>query len=489
MMRQRYEMYIDGKWVESQSGETFLAYSPASGEVIAELPKGGREDARTAIAAANANKGKIAQMPPFERARLCHRVADLIEERRDEIARIVTLDQGKPYHTEALEEVDECVEYFRISAEDIKRLETSVIPSGSPNKRVLTLRQPHGVYAVISPWNWPLTMPAEFLAPALAAGNAIVWSPASTTSLVAVKLAECIVDAGVPEGVFNLITGPGATVGDEIAGHPDTDAVGLVGSIEVGRLVARRGACKPMLLELGGNGPMIILDDADLEKAVKGTVLGCFMCAGQSCSAGERILVHQAIHDAFVECLTQATKDIVLGDPFDERTTMGPLNNEGVASKMDIHIEDALAKGAKLVCGGRRAAGFPTDLYYEPTILDQVSPDMLVNQEETFGPIAPIIPFSSDEECLLLANSCEFGLLSSVYTRDLSRAFYFAEQLQSGWVNINESSNYWEPHLPFGGRSGTASGVGRVGGKYALLEMTDLKTIVFDVSYSSGKKE
>jgi len=480
-----HQMYIDGAWVDSLGGETFQSCSPATGEVIAEMPKGTREDARRAIAAAKAHKHRIAHMAPFERAKLCHRVSDLIENRREEIARVLTLEQGKPYHTEALVEVDECVEYFRTAAEDIKRLETSVIPSGNANKRVLTVRPPRGVYAVISPWNWPLTMPAEFLAPGLAAGNAIVWAPASTTSLVAVKLAECIAEAGVPEGVFNLITGPGEVVGDEIAGHANTDAIAFVGSTEVGRHVARRGAGKPMLLELGGNGPMVILDDADIKKAVRGTVLGCFLCAGQSCTAGERILVQQAIHDEFVERLTEATKTIVLGDPFNERTTMGPLNNDSVASKMDLHVQDALSKKATLLCGGHRASGFPTNLYYQPTILDHVSTEMLVSQEETFGPIAPIITFSSDEECLALANKSEYGLLSSVYTRDLSRAFYFAERMETGWVNINESSNYWETHLPFGGRSGKGSGVGRVGGKYGLLEMTDLKTIVIDVTGDS----
>jgi succinate-semialdehyde dehydrogenase/glutarate-semialdehyde dehydrogenase len=484
MERRRYQMHIDGAWVDSLNGDTFESRSPATGEILAEMPKGTREDARRAITAAKAHQHEIANMPPFERARLCHRIANRIEERREEMARVLTLDQGKPYYTEAQIEVEECAEYFRCAAEDIKRLETSVIPSGDACKRVITIRPPRGVYAVISPWNWPLTMPAEFLAPGLAAGNAIVWSPASTTSLVALKLAECIIEAGVPKGVFNLVTGPGAVVGDEMAGHPNTDAVAFVGSTEVGRHVARRGAGKPMLLELGGNGPIIIFNDADLDKAVVGTVLGCFLCAGQSCTAGERILVHQAIHDEFVERLLKATKSIVLGDPFDKKTTMGPLNNEDVARKMDLHIEDALNKGARLLCGGRRPAGFPTDLYYEPTLLDRVSTEMLISQEETFGPIAPIMTFNSDENALALANGSEYGLLSSVYTRDLSRAFCFAERLQTGWVNINESSNYWETHLPFGGRSGKSSGMGRVGGKYALLEMTDLKTVVIDVTRS-----
>src|SRR3989475_9716093 len=235
------------------------------------------------------------------------------------------------------------------------------------------------------------------------------------------------------------------------------------------------------MLELGGNGPIVIFEDADIDRAVEGVIVGCFLCAGQSCTAGERILVQRGFQEAFIDRLAEAVDKIRLGDPFDDATTLGPLNNEGVATKMDEHVADALAGGAKLVLGGKRAEGFPTRLYYPATILDGVVPTMRVSKEETFGPVAPIIKFRDEKEALTLANDSPYGLLGAVYTRDLSRALRFADALETGWVNVNESTNYWEAHLPFGGRAGKKSGIGRVGGRFALEQMTDLKTIVIEV--------
>jgi len=340
---------------------------------------------------------------------------------------------------------------------------------------------PRGVYAVITPWNWPLTMATELIAPALAGGNTVVWTPASSTSVISVALMECIAEADLPPGAVNLVTGPGAEVGDEVAGHPLVDGVGFVGSTATGGSVARRAAGKHVMLELGGNGPMIVFGDANIEHAIEGAIVGCYLCAGQSCTAGERILVEESAHDAFVAGLEQAAKKLRLGDPFAPDTTLGPLNNEGVATKMDNHIADAVGSGAKVVLGGKRAEGFPTSLYYEATILDDVKPDMLVSREETFGPIAPVIKFRGEAEALALANDSPYGLLGAVYTRDLSRALRMADKLETGWVNINESSNYWEAHLPFGGRAGKRSGIGRVGGRFALEQMTDLKTVVIEI--------
>jgi succinate-semialdehyde dehydrogenase/glutarate-semialdehyde dehydrogenase len=324
-------------------------------------------------------------------------------------------------------------------------------------------------------------MATELIAPALAGGNTVVWTPASSTSVISVALMECIAEADLPPGAVNLVTGPGAEVGDEVAGHPLVDGVGFVGSTATGASVARRAAGKHVMLELGGNGPMIVFGDADVTHAVEGAIVGCYLCAGQSCTAGERILVEESIHDEFVERLEAAAKQLRLGDPFAPDTTLGPLNNEGVATKMDEHIADALGGGAKLVLGGKRAEGFPTRLYYPATILDDVKPDMLVSREETFGPIAPVIRFRGEAEALAIANDSPYGLLGAVYTRDLSRALRMADQLETGWVNINESSNYWEAHLPFGGRAGKRSGIGRVGGHFALEQMTDLKTVVIEI--------
>src|SRR5207253_7368954 len=258
-------------------------------------------------------------------------VAGVVGRRREELDRWLSLDQGKPYKAEALGEVGEAVEYFRIAAEDIKRLETNVIPSMARNKLVFTLRVPRGVYGVITPWNWPLTMATELIAPALAGGNTVVWAPAPSTSAVSVKLMECLAEADLPPGTVNLVTGPGPVVGDEIAGHPLVNGVGFIGSTATGASVARRAAGKHLMLELGGNGPIIVFADADLERAVQGTITGCFLCAGQSCTAGERILVEEGASDEFVALLEREVGRLRLGDPFAPETTLGPLNNAGVA--------------------------------------------------------------------------------------------------------------------------------------------------------------
>jgi acyl-CoA reductase-like NAD-dependent aldehyde dehydrogenase len=474
-----YSMVIGGAWAESESGARLEATSPATGESLGTVPEGTREDAQRAITAANAAWRDWAARSAFERAAALERVGDLIEERREDLARTLTLDQGKPLHAEAYGEVEELVVYWRMAAADATRMAGSMPPSVDAGKRILAYRVPRGVVGVITPWNWPYTMPAEMIAPALAAGNAVVWVPAPSTSVCAVKLAECIVDAELPAGVFSMVTGPGAVVGDEVAGSAGTQAVGFIGSVATGQSVARRAAGKAAVLELGGNGPMVVLDDADVHAAAEASLAASFLCAGQSCTAGERFLVHEAVHDEFVDALQAAVeRSITLGDPFAEETTMGPLNNEPTAQKMDRHVADALERGARLVAGGSRATGFPTGLYWEATVLDDVTDEMEVAREETFGPVVPITKISSDDEALQIANASPYGLLTAVWTKDLGRGLRFAEAVDAGWVNINESTNYWESHLPFGGRAGSSSGVGRVGGASVIDAFTEPKTVV-----------
>jgi len=472
-------MFVAGEWRPALSGAEENATSPATGEDLGPVAWGDREDARRAVAAAAAAFDGWAAETAFARAAALHRIADVCVRRRQELARALTLDQGKPLHAEAYDEVDELVAMWRGAAEDGVRLEGAIPPSSSPGKRVLLMRRPLGPVAVVTPWNWPYTMPAEVVAPALAAGNTVVWTPAASTAVCSGLLAECVAEADLPPGVFNFVLGPGPVVGDEIVSNPGTVAVGFIGSTRTGRQIAQRAAGKALLLEMGGNGPLVVLDGADVEAAVEGTLSACFLCAGQSCTAGERLLVDERVRDEFVERLaTRVAGEVRLGDPFAAETTMGPLNNEPVAAKMDAHVGDALARGATVVAGGARDAGFPTDLYWPATILDGVPADADAATEETFGPIAPVVSVSSLEQAIELTNASPYGLLAAIFTGDVMEGLRFADRVRTGLVNINETTNYWENHLPFGGRAGTDSGTGRIGGRHAMERLTELQTIL-----------
>jgi len=474
-----YLICVGGAWRQGRAGSA-PAVSPATGEAFASVAVASPADVDDAVAAAGAAGPAWAALSAFERAACCRAVAAAIEGRAGDLARALAEDQGKPLEAEARDEVSELAEYFRMAAEDAIRLAGGAPPSTSASRRVLTLRVPLGVVGVISPWNWPYTMGAELFAPAMAAGNTVVWVPAPTTSACCALLAEIITGAGVPAGVFSFLPGPGPVVGDAVAGHPGVRAVGFIGSVATGASVAARAAGKTQLLELGGNGPMVILEDADLGLATEAALEAAYLCAGQSCTAGERFLVHGAVRAEFVDRVVAATKDhIRLGDPFDPATTMGPLNNEPTAAKFDRHVAGALAAGARVCYGGGRAAGFPTALFAEPTVLDEVTPEMEIAREETFGPVLPVIEVASAEQALELTNASPYGLTAAVFTEDLERGLAFAERARAGWVNINASTNLWESHLPFGGRSGSVSGRGRVGGRYAMESFTEPKTIVY----------
>ncbi|MDP9326608.1 MAG: aldehyde dehydrogenase family protein [Actinomycetota bacterium] len=481
-MSEHVQLWIDGRWTDAEGGATFEATSPSTGEVIGTVAEGTRADAQYAIDAARTAWPAWAGLSPFDRAAAMERVAAVIDERREDLARTLTLDQGKPLKAEARDEVEELIAYFVMAAADARRMEGLLPPSVDANKRVLLYRVPRGVVSVISPWNWPYTMPGEILAPAIAYGNTVVWAPAPSTSVCAAAFASCLEAAELPRGVVNMVTGQGPVVGDEIAANPGTQTVGFIGSIATGLTVAQRGAGKELLLEMGGNGPLVVMDDGDLDAAVTATLTACFLNAGQSCTAGERILVHEAVKDDYVACLAKAIDEQVrIGDPFDDATTLGPVNNAATADKTERHVGDAVKRGATVVTGGQRAPAAGSDLFFEATVLDGVTHDMEIAREETFGPVAPVQTIRSLDEAIAAVNGTEYGLLSAIFTRDLRQGIRFAESVRAGWVNVNEGTNYWEPHLPFGGRAGSSSGVGRVGGRFSMDRLTELKTVVIDL--------
>jgi acyl-CoA reductase-like NAD-dependent aldehyde dehydrogenase len=472
--------FVGGEWVASTGENARQVVSPVTGETLAEAPDASAEDIDRAVAAARNAQPRWGALSAWERAKVCHAIADLIDERREEFARELSLEQGKPYAAEALADIDETAENFRIAAEDVKRMETAIIPSQDANKRILTFRKPNGVYAAITPWNFPTLIPVELSAPGIAVGNTIVIKPSEWTPIAMANFMQIMADAGLPEGVVNVVYG-GGKAGERLVMHEGVDCVGFVGSHPTAEKIVRAAGLKRTLIEASGNGPVIVCEDADLARAAQGAVFGGFFCAGQVCCATERVLVNERVHDSFLDEVLKTAGEWKLGDPFDETTLVGPMNNEPTARKMDSHLEDAVEKGANVVLGGNRAADRPTQLYYEPTVVTDVGVDTLINQQETFGPIVPLIRVSSDEEALAVANDSHLGLQAAVYTSSLKRAFRFVDNLRVGNVVVNDSTDYSEAHEPFGGASGTQSGWGRIGGRYTMLDMSDLKIVVLDV--------
>ncbi len=470
-------------WIGGHEAGADLArrsvFSPIDGRELGSYPVGGESEADRALTAAQAARRAWAATTPFERADSLDRIAELILERRASLELLLTLEQGKPL-AESAGEVDETVAHFRIAAAATRNLEGILPASADPNKRNLVVRVPRGVAVAIQPWNFPLAVAGQHIAPALGGGNAVVMLPAPTTTLVAHEFARCILDAGLADGVFNFVAGDGRVIGEALTGDPRANAVAFTGSPATGQRVASNAAGRAVLLELGGNGPIIILEDADIDRAVEGVIASAFIGSGQACTAAELVLVHEDIHDAFAEALTKAvTESVVLGVPTEETTTIGPLHNEDTAAKMDRHVEDALERGARILLGGSREKDRPTNLYWQATVLADVTGEMVVAQEETFGPIIPLRKIKSAAEALEIAEDNGYGLAASVYTRDIGRGLRLAEQIPAGTVMVNEMSIWTELHLPFGGVAGTQSGIGRLQGKYALEDVfTELKTIV-----------
>jgi acyl-CoA reductase-like NAD-dependent aldehyde dehydrogenase len=479
----RGRMRIGGAWADGTSRQFLEIVSPATGAVIGAVPLASREDADRAVAAAVAAKPLISRLSVWERSRLCLRVAAAIEVRSDALARLLTLEQGKPFHAEAKGEIAAAVTAFRNAAEQIKWLETSAFPLEDRNKRAFSFLQPKGVFGVVTPWNFPAAQPSiYYLAPGLATGNAMVWVPAPTTSLIAAALMECFVEAEVPDGVINLVTGEGPVVGDAVVTHPGVDAVAFTGSSETGAIIAARAAGKPLMLELGGNGPTLVLADADIGRAASRVAVGCFANAGQICTSTERVLVHASVYDRFAQAVVEVARAVRMGDPFDPLTTMGPLNNEPTAAKMDEHLDDARSRQAMIAFGGERLQAMPTRLHYRPTVVTELTADAMLNVQETFGPVAPLLRFRDEDEAWDIIGRSRFGLSAAVFTNSIQEAFRWTERLRVGIVNVNEMSPFWETHIPAGGAAGTASGIGRTGGRHTLLEMSDLKTMTIDIS-------
>lgn len=476
----QHRMYVGGQWVPAVDGATYRLTSPATGTEIAELPSAGAADVDRAITAAREAFRRWESASLFDRAAWCHRVAEVIDARRTDLARELTVEHGKPI-LEAMAEVASAAEGFRLAAEEAKRLTGQTVPVRDASKRVLTIRRPKGVWAVITPFNFPINIPVEYMGPALATGNPFVWKPAPSTSRIAIRLAECIEEADVPPGLVNTVTGPSVEMSQHLVSHPGVIGVGFTGSSAAGGAIAKAGAGKHLLLELGGNGPVIVLEDADLSRTVEAVGSAAFWNAGQSCAAAERIISESAVHDGLVDGLTEYAHNVRLGEPWLETTTMGPVHNAGVAEKMDRHLADAVAGGAVVAFGGGPLQGMPTPLYYQPTVVRDVPPSAAVHEEETFGPIAPVTRVDGDEEILGVVNRSRLGLSCAIFTRDLRRALMLAERIEHGQVVVNDTSNYWELHMPFGGWSGKDSGMGRIGGRYTLETMTEVRSISIDV--------
>lgn len=470
------QLYIAGEWTAGTGDEVYELISPVTGEHIANLPVASQEDVDRAVTAAQHAQDEYRHWSPFERAELLHRIADAVEANVKEIARIQTLEQGKPYHAESLDDIEEANEYFSNAAEDVKRLEGRVIPTTDRNKRMFTFHRPVGVWAAITPWNFPVTIPLEYVGPGLATGNALIVKPPEFTPWGLLELAKAFDEAEVPKGLISIIPGGGG-VGEMLVTHDGIDGIGFTGSSATGKRIISQMGVKRSIMEMSGNGPTIVTEDANIQAAAELAVYGAYYNAGQVCCATERVIVVDSMHEPFIEAALKASEEVRLGDPFDEATNMGPLNNEPTASKMDAHVADAAERGAEILKGGSRATGFPTDLYYDFTVIDRVPEAALVSQEETFGPVLPILTATDDEDAAGIANRTHLGLQAAVFTSSLQKAFWYADRIRSGTVVINDSTDFWETFQPFGGAAGTETGWGRG----ALEEFTDQQTLVIDL--------
>jgi succinate-semialdehyde dehydrogenase / glutarate-semialdehyde dehydrogenase len=463
--------YIAGEWQSAEDNTTFEVKNPATGETIATVPRMGTTETRRAIDTANAAWPAWRATTAKQRATILRKWHDLMLENADDLATILTTEQGKPL-AEAKGEILYAASFLEWFAEEGKRVNGDTIPTPAGDKRIVVTKEPIGVCAAITPWNFPAAMITRKVGPALAAGCPIIVKPAEATPLSALALAVLAERAGVPRGVFNVVTGEPKAIGAEMTGNPIVRKLSFTGSTPVGRLLMAQCAptVKKVSLELGGNAPFIVFDDADLDAAVAGAIASKYRNSGQTCVCTNRFYVHDKVYDAFAEKLRVAVEQLKVGRGTEEGVTQGPLINEAAVLKVESHIEDALAKGARIVTGGKRHAlghGF-----FEPTVLADVTPAMKVARDETFGPLAPLFRFSSDEEVIRLANDTEFGLASYFYSRDIGRVWRVAEALEYGMVGINTGLISNEV-APFGGVK--QSGLGREGSHYGIDDYVVIK--------------
>lgn len=467
----RQSAYIDGEWTIAESGNTITVVNPATNVVIGYVPKMGTSETRRAIEAAERALPAWRQLTAKERGIKLRRWFELIIENQQDLAKIMTFEQGKPF-PEALGEVTFGASYIEWYAEEAKRVYGDLIPTGQADKRLMVIKQPIGVCAAITPWNFPSAMITRKAGPALAAGCTMVIKPASQTPFSALALADLAERAGIPKGVLSVVTGAAAEVAQELTSNSIVRKLSFTGSTEIGREIMEKCAhdIKKISLELGGNAPFIVFDDADLDAAVEGAIVSKFRNAGQTCVCTNRLYVHDSVYDAFVDKLETAVSKLKIGDGFEKGTTIGPMIDEKAVFKVKEHIEDAVGKGAKILHGGTpHALG---GNFFEPTILINVPDNARVSKEETFGPLAPVFRFSSDDEVICKANDTEFGLAAYFYSADLGRVFRVAENLEYGIVGVNTGIISSEA-APFGGIK--SSGVGREGSKYGIDDYLEIK--------------
>ncbi len=470
----REQCYIDGQWANADNKSSIPVTNPANGEVLGSIPDMGAAETRRAIDAANAAWPAWRARTAKERHAILLRWFNLMMQHQEDLAQLLTAEQGKPL-AEARGEIAYGASFIEWFAEEGKRAYGDVIPQHQADKRILVIKQPIGVAAMITPWNFPNAMITRKAAPALAAGCTVVLKPAKQTPFSALAMAELAERAGIPKGVLNIVTGSASAIGGELCSNPVVRKLSFTGSTEVGRMLMRQSAdtVKKLSLELGGNAPFIVFDDADLDAAVDGAIASKYRNAGQTCVCANRIYVQDKVYDAFAAKLTEKVKGFKVGAGNEQGVVIGPLIDEQGVKKVESHVADAIAKGAKVVLGGKRHA--KGGLFFEPTVITGVTPAMQVSFEETFGPVAPLIRFKDEAEAIRLANNTEFGLAGYFYSRDIGRIFRVAEQMETGMVAVNSGILSTEI-APFGGVK--QSGLGREGAKYGLEEYLEVKYIM-----------